>query len=135
MENNNLKFEYTKETLKEPLILTPDDHTEEEWKFLCKKFGFVGADEIRLTNVTVEAYGRKINYYGTPEDWQNVLSHLTTKYGEIGLLRSCGHTVDDWDERECVIENLFMLYESGDRSEGLYNHMLDEAYKSVRFIW
>lgn len=47
---------YIKEQPIEKLILEPEDHTEEEWKFLQKKFGVENATRIVISNYTLEAY-------------------------------------------------------------------------------
>lgn len=42
---------------KEPLILEPEDWTEEEWATLCKLFGMKRAERIKVSNYTLETYG------------------------------------------------------------------------------
>jgi len=42
---------------KEPLILEPEDWTEEEWATLCKLFGMNEAEWIKVSDYTLETYG------------------------------------------------------------------------------
>lgn len=51
-ENN-----YLKRKCREPLILEPEDWTEEEWATICKLFGMKEAEWIKVSNYTLETYG------------------------------------------------------------------------------
>lgn len=53
-------MKYSCEYPKEPLILEPEDWSEEEWKTLLKLFGFKNAERIMISNYKLEAYGTRI---------------------------------------------------------------------------
>lgn len=50
-------MKYSCECTKEPLILEPEDWSEEEWKTLLKLFGFKNAEKIKISDYKLEAYG------------------------------------------------------------------------------
>lgn len=55
MENNSKYI--NKGVVKEPLILEPEDWSNEEWNVLLKLFGLSEAKRIKISNYEFEAYG------------------------------------------------------------------------------
>lgn len=50
-------MKYSCECPKEPLILEPEDWSEEEWKTLLKLFGLKNIERIKISDYKLEAYG------------------------------------------------------------------------------
>ena len=66
---------YIKMSINEPLILEPEDHTEEEWSTICKIFGMKEADRIVLSDYTMEAYGVSESVV-SDEEWDKAIEYL-----------------------------------------------------------
>lgn len=47
----------SKHKSREPIILEPEDWTDDEWKVICKLFGMKRADRIVVSNYTLETLG------------------------------------------------------------------------------
>lgn len=58
LQNN---YRYHEVTPREPLILEPEDWSENEWKVLLKLFGLQEADRIKVSIKSIESFGILLN--------------------------------------------------------------------------
>lgn len=110
---------YLKVSINEPLILEPEDHTEEEWSTICKIFGMKEADRIVLSDYTLEAYGVPETVV-SDEEWDKAIDYLNmliVEYASIGFAGRFGLDV--------VLIPLKKRYESGERSKALYDAIME----------
>lgn len=110
---------YINVSINEPLILEPEDHTEEEWATIIKIFGMKQADRIVLSSYTLEAFGVQENIV-TEEEWDKVLKYLDmliVEYASIGWAGRFG--------LDGVLVPLKKRYEKGERSRELYNAIME----------
>ena len=56
-KKNDPEKRYYRKHITEPLILEPEDWTEEEWQVILKLFGMKDAERIMLRDYHFEAYG------------------------------------------------------------------------------
>ena len=110
---------YVKVSINEPLILEPEDHTEEEWSTILKIFGMKEADRIVLSSYTLEAFGVPETIV-SDEEWDKALEYLNTlivEYASIG-----------WSGRfglDGVLIPLKRRYENGERTRKLYDEIME----------
>lgn len=62
------KFEFAQEHVTEPLILEPEDWSEDEWATILKLFGMEKADRIVLNGYTLETFGVKKTDWSVSEN-------------------------------------------------------------------
>lgn len=109
---------YIKEQPIEKLILEPEDHTEEEWKFLQKKFGVENATRIVISNYTLEAYLEEPTTIDE-DDWIQAGKYLNDT---IRIYQSLGTTGSF-----ALAISLYPLksrYDDGERTKELYDAIM-----------
>ena len=108
-----------KESAKEPLILEPEDWTDDEWETLCKLFGMKKAERIKVSDYVLEAWGEeKINI--SDEDWKEAketLDRWIVEYATIGPAGSFA--------LYGVLNPLNERYVLGERTQELYDAIMD----------
>jgi hypothetical protein len=110
---------YLKVSINEPLILEPEDHTEEEWATILKIFGMKEADRIVLSDYTMEAYGVSESVV-SDEEWDKAIEYLKmliVEYASIGFAGRFG--------LDGVLIPLKKRYENGERSKALYDAIME----------
>ena len=110
---------HIKVAINEPLILEPEDHTEEEWATIIKIFGMKQADRIVLSSYTLEAFGVPENEVSA-EEWDRALKYLNMLIVEYASIGWTGRFALDG-----VLVPLKKRYESGERTRKLYDEIME----------
>ena len=115
----NKNMEYICEQVKEPLILEPEDYTEDEWSTILKIFAMEEAERIVISDYKFEAYG-KVRVNITDEQWKEAIDHLNTYIIEYAAIGSAGQF-----GLYGVLIPLKKRYEGGERTRELYDEMME----------
>lgn len=109
---------YVKVSINEPLILEPEDHTEEEWYTILKIFGMRKADRIVLSSYTLEAFGVPETIV-SDEQWKEALDHLYMLIVEQASIGFAGRY-----RLDAVLLPLKRRYDRGERTKALYDSIM-----------
>lgn len=110
---------YLKVSINEPLILEPEDHTEEEWSTIIKIFGMSEAERIVLSGYTLEAYGVPESVV-SDEEWDKALKYLDMLIVDYASIGFAGRFVLNG-----VLIPLKKRYDSGERTRKLYDEIME----------
>ena len=114
-------MDFIRNKAKEPLILEVEEHTEEEWKILCKIFGLKEAERIVVKDYTLEAWGIKnAQSVISEEDWEKAIKHLEFYIVEYASIGFSGQLA-----LQATLIPLRKRYENGERTLQLYEAMME----------
>lgn len=109
----------SKEPANEPLILEPEDWTDDEWETLCKLFGMKKAERIKVSDYVLEAWGEeKTNI--SDEDWKEAKENLDRWILEYAMIGPAGSFA-----LYGILKPLNDRYEHGERTQELYDAIME----------